>query len=205
MNQKDITNENENDIILEVIQGNKKSEEILYNKYKSFIWNYIKNKYPYNNDINDDVSDIIIKIFDRIEQYDSEKSKFSTWISTITKNHMIDKWRCSINSPHNTFNQISLDSVGDNDKINYDEQYYTTTLLHKNYQYGVSFTDNFESIDTLKHLSKQISSTDYTLLEMKYLQGYDYKEIGEEFNLTSTTVSNRVNYIKTKLKNKNTI
>jgi DNA-directed RNA polymerase specialized sigma24 family protein len=35
---------------------------------------------------------------------------------------------------------------------------------------------------------------------MKYVQGYDYNEIGKEFNLTSSTISNKVNYIKTKLK-----
>jgi len=35
---------------------------------------------------------------------------------------------------------------------------------------------------------------------MKYVQGYGYNEIGQEFNLTSVTVSNKVNYIKSKLK-----
>jgi DNA-directed RNA polymerase specialized sigma24 family protein len=35
---------------------------------------------------------------------------------------------------------------------------------------------------------------------MKYVQGYDYCEIGQEFNISSNTASNRVNYIKTKLK-----
>jgi DNA-directed RNA polymerase specialized sigma24 family protein len=38
---------------------------------------------------------------------------------------------------------------------------------------------------------------------MKYLQGYDYNEIGKEFNVSSSTVSNKVNYIKTKLKKQN--
>jgi DNA-directed RNA polymerase specialized sigma24 family protein len=35
---------------------------------------------------------------------------------------------------------------------------------------------------------------------MKYVQGYNYCEIGKEFNTTSSTISNKVNYIKTKLK-----
>ena len=38
---------------------------------------------------------------------------------------------------------------------------------------------------------------------MKYIGGYSHCEIGKEFNLTSSTVSNRINYIKTKLKKKN--
>jgi DNA-directed RNA polymerase specialized sigma24 family protein len=49
-------------------------------------------------------------------------------------------------------------------------------------------------------ISTQISPNDFALLDMKYVQGYDYKEIGSEFQLTSSTVSNKINYIKTKLK-----
>jgi RNA polymerase sigma factor (sigma-70 family) len=61
----------------------------------------------------------------------------------------------------------------------------------------------FENCSSLNHISNQLSPSDYTLLDMKYVQGYDYCEIGKEFNLTSNTVSNRVNYLKTKLKKNN--
>ena len=45
-----------------------------------------------------------------------------------------------------------------------------------------------------------MSLPDFTLLDMKYNQGFTYDEIGQEFNLTSNTISNRVNYIKGKVR-----
>jgi RNA polymerase sigma factor (sigma-70 family) len=61
----------------------------------------------------------------------------------------------------------------------------------------------FENNSSISYISTQISPQDFTLLDMKYVQGYDYCEIGKEFNVTSSTISNRVNYIKTKLKKNN--
>ena len=43
------------------------------------------------------------------------------------------------------------------------------------------------------------------MLQMKYIDGFNYKEIGEKFNITSSTVSNKINYIKTILKKNNII
>jgi DNA-directed RNA polymerase specialized sigma24 family protein len=46
----------------------------------------------------------------------------------------------------------------------------------------------------------QFTLTDCAFLNMKYSLGYNYDEIGTEFNISSNTVSNRVNYLKTKAK-----
>jgi DNA-directed RNA polymerase specialized sigma24 family protein len=35
---------------------------------------------------------------------------------------------------------------------------------------------------------------------MKYGEGYDYKDMEKEMGVSSTTISNRVNYVKSKLK-----
>lgn len=63
--------------------------------------------------------------------------------------------------------------------------------------------DSFDNKSTLSYLSSQLSLDDYMMLDMKYNQGYNYTEIGKQFNLSSTTVCNRVNYIKTKLREDN--
>ena len=80
--------------IQNILNGDKLAENTLYNKYKSIVENYIKTKYSssYNED---NVSDIMIKIFANLAKFDSKKSKFSSWVLNITKNHMIDVWRTS--------------------------------------------------------------------------------------------------------------
>ncbi|MFW6243176.1 MAG: sigma-70 family RNA polymerase sigma factor, partial [bacterium] len=125
------------------------------------------------------------------------KSKYISWVYTITKNYIIDKWRCSSNTFELSGNlSISLEN---NDIV---DDYYSNNMLYNNNVYTTSTsTFDFETNSTVNFISKQLTPKDYTMLDMKYVQGYNYDEIGKEFNVTSTTVSNRVNYIKTKLKN----
>ena len=163
------------------MNGNQVAQRIIYDKYKKVIYNFIKSKYKHYPDIDDDISEIIIKVFLNLKNYDESKSEFKTWVITISKNYMIDKWRCS-----NELLQSTTLSSENNEQIVYNN--YTTT------------NTEFENNNSINFISSQLSSSEYILLDMKYLQGYNYNEIGQEFNLTSNTVSNKVNYIKTKIK-----
>jgi RNA polymerase sigma factor (sigma-70 family) len=193
------------------LNGNLRAEGILYEKYQKSVKNFLKKKYSSYNDLDDDVSEILIKVFMNLQNFDSSKSKFRTWVFTIAKNHMVDKWR-------NT--TISL--TGSNTNCVY--SYSTTTCgadIGSNNSFitsnntsaidvGSSFTTSncsadyeFENCSSINFISDQISAQDFTMLDMKYVQGYSYNEIGSEFNVTSSTISNKVNYIKTKLKKNN--
>jgi len=88
--------------------------------------------------------------------------------------------------------------------------YITSTNASSIMDAGSTFTTSnccagieFENCSSINYISDQITPQDFTLLDMKYVQGYDYNEIGAEFDVTSSTISNRVNYIKTKLKKNN--
>lgn len=191
--------------------GNQKAQKILYDKYKKIVKDFISKKYSLYHDLDDDVSEIMIKVIMGINTFDNTKSKFKSWVFSITKNHMIDMWRC------NTASFTSINSIGSytisNDclTLNNNGCYVTTdtTLSINNSPTHNSFTTTcgtdieFENCSSVNYISEQLSPKDFTLLDMKYVQGYDYGEIGKEFNVTSSTISNRVNYIKTKLKKNN--
>ena len=49
-------------LINKIKGGDRKSEEFLYDKYRKIITRYIVNKYPFNYETDDDVSDILIGI-----------------------------------------------------------------------------------------------------------------------------------------------
>ena len=38
------------------------------------------------------------------------------------------------------------------------------------------------------------------MISLKYIQGYNYKEIAKEYNITATTALNKTNYAMKKLK-----
>lgn len=190
-------------LIQSILDGDEKSEKVLYNKYRKIVEDYLKSKYPNNSNIDDDVSEILIKIFMSLPSYNFKKSKFKSWVFTIAKNHMIDKSR-TFDVLCNTF---TLDDVNGTITVNNnDEEYYsssTTNLSPENINasYTTSYITDFENCDAVNHIFNQVESCDFTLLNMKYSEGYNYNEIGMEFNMTSNTISNRVNYVKSKIKN----
>lgn len=151
--------------------------------------------------------------------FDPAKSKFKSWVISIARNYMIDKWRCN-QLQCGGIGTITLCSdpqytvtVGYNGQVSSGDVFYNTSeVTFTSSNAGINgfvalnntFTAcdgiNFENCSSLNYISQQMSTQDYTLLDMKYMQGYDYCEIGKEFNLSSDTVSNRVNYLKTKIK-----
>jgi RNA polymerase sigma factor (sigma-70 family) len=208
------TGESKKDIVLirDILEGNRESYQILYDRYKKTITDFIKKKYSIYYDIEDDVSEILIKVFMNIHTYDSKKSKFKSWVLSIAKNHMIDRWRSGTITITNgdesfTINSCNTVSFDCNYSCDMGSMSFDTTNLEA---INSTFTTSnccgeieFENTSAVSYIADQISAVDFTLLDMKYVQGYNYDEIGSEFNLTSSTISNRVNYIKTKLKNGN--
>ncbi len=175
-----------------ILDGNQEAQKILYDRYIKIVKDFLLSKYSNYIDIDDDVSEILIKVFLKFDTYDSTKSKFKSWVFSIAKNYMIDKWRSNCN---NIFTS-SIPNENTNASVSYDNCSFNTSCVSMG-------SIDFENTSTLNFLSTQISTCDYTLLNMKYIQGYNYEEIGSEFNITSNTVSNRINYIKTKLKKNN--
>lgn len=199
-------------LIQEILDGNPRAQEILYEKYTKSINNFLKEKYTSYNDFDDDVAEIMIKVFMKLESFDSKKSKFRSWVYSIAKNHMIDKWRSNtITLTGNSTGVITVSSDGgSNFDIANSGGYITSTTTSDAILNTSTFTTSnccagldFENCSSINFISNQITPEDYTLLDMKYVQGYDYNEIGTEFNVTSSTISNRVNYIKSKLKKNN--
>lgn len=191
------------------MSGNLTAQKELYKKYKKIVTDFIRNKYN-SCELDDDVSEIMIKVILSLSTFDSQKSKFKSWVLSIAQNYMIDKWRCGVVLHSSPEYSQSYNSGGEYDGINlsnsmpeWTNTIVTCTTISSNNLLTVSNNCDFENCDSISHISSQISSTDYTLLDMKYVQGYEYCEIGKEFNISSNTASNRVNYLKTKLKKNN--
>ena len=168
-------------LIQGIKKGNSVAEKLLYDKYKEDLEKYININYPNNCDLEDDVAEILIKVFENIKQYDKKRGKVVTWIHNVAKNHMIDKSRKMVNNP--------ILASYSNDDLNF-----TTASVQPD--------ESFENRDTLSFISNRIGIKDFHLLSMKFGEGYDYKEMESEMKVSSSTLSNRVNYVKSKLKKK---
>ena len=188
------------------MDGNQIAQETLYKRYRKIVKDFILSKYNTYYDIDDDVSEVLIKVFMNISEFQEHKAKFKSWVLTICTNYMIDKWRCTATCcttilPANT--NITLTSCNYNAGGCFNDTFTVnnTSISALNNGTAVNATScTFENANAVNFISSQISPSDFALLDMKYIQGYNYKEIGNEFQLTSSTVSNKINYIKTKLK-----
>jgi RNA polymerase sigma factor (sigma-70 family) len=181
-----------------VKNGDKKSEEKFYKKYRTLLKKYVKYKCnSSNDDIDDNVSEILIKVFQKIPLYDKNKSSFNTWVITIAKNHMIDQSR----KVTTTYSNIDFNAVN-----TFNTSSYLTSSISMDCNTtftncsGFNLDTTFENNDTLNFISNKIGVKDFHLLNMKYSEGYDYNEMGKEMGVSSTTISNRINYVKGKLK-----
>ena len=169
------------DIAEELINGvinlDKKSEVIFYEEYKCRIRAFILNKYFDYDDVEDDVSEILAKLFKNMSKYDANVGSFDSWVFSIVKNYMIDKFRRIKKGGY----EISLSDI---------------TIQPS----AISYLVDYETENYLNYYTDSLSLVDSTLLNMKYVQGFTYEEIGQEFNWSSSTASNKVNHIKSKLK-----
>lgn len=194
-------------LIQNILEGDKKSEQILYEKYKKILTDFLKNKYPQNSNYEDDISEILIKVFLSLPKYKPDKSQFKTWVFTIAKNYMIDKFKCVCNV-NECYNTINLSDMNDTITVN-NQSAITSNNVTYNYESSYSNTtsisdlNNFDNMISINYISDQLESCDFSFLNMHYVYGYTYSEIGSEFNTSSNTISNRVNYIKNKLKKNN--
>ncbi len=109
-----------------------------------------------------------LKIWDKIDTYDEEKSSLFTWMATIARNNAIDQRR--LVSYANNEKTESLDTTV------YD---YNTSILHT------------DGIDTSKLLSA-LDTKYMTVLDMMYLQGYTQSEISRELEIPLGTVKTRI-------------
>lgn len=215
-----MTEKDTEDVILiqNISNGNRQAEEQFFKKYQKIVKDFLRNKFStlQPDDLDDCVQMILIKVFENLKMYDADKSSVKTWVLVIAKHFMIDTYRKSSTTFTSTFNNCGIsisNNAAQNLTFNGESTAWATggntnasnvTLSISN---TASFTASnnveFENCDAINYISSQISPTDYGLLNMKYMQGYSHCEIGKEFNLTSSTVSNRINYIKTKLKKQN--
>lgn len=165
-----------------------KANNELYSFYTNEIKKHIKKKFKLSNvDCEDLTSDTLIKVLTNILEYDYDKSTFKTWVLTIAENTAINHTKKLSNRvEHFIYNHIE-----DIDKQNFIE---IPSLEN--------FEEKFANDNTLNYITSSLDKDAKNMIEMKYMEGYSHNEIGKFYSLTSSTVSNKINYTKSKLNKK---
>lgn len=73
----------------------KQDFEDVYAEYKDKVSRYVRGKIANIHDAEDVVSDVFVKVLNRLSEFDENKASLSTWIYTITRNTVTDYFRTS--------------------------------------------------------------------------------------------------------------
>jgi RNA polymerase sigma-70 factor (ECF subfamily) len=158
------------ELILEITQkGRSDLFGQLYDRYSNKVYRKCMG-FAKDHDIAQDmVQDVFIKVFDQLQKFQG-KSRFSTWLYTITYNFCVEYYRR--NSKH-TFTDIN------NQPDEIDETEEERALLQTR-------------SDKLKKALKKISADDREILVMKYRDQVPIREIMDALNISESAVKMRL-------------
>ena len=68
-------------------------KEALYREYSGKVYGYIRSRISDTQIVEDLVSDVFVKIYEKLHSFDESRASLSTWIYTIARNTLTDYFR----------------------------------------------------------------------------------------------------------------
>lgn len=151
--------------------------EILYERYSSKIFGKALTILKEESLAQDATQDIMMKILLNLSKFGG-KSKFSTWVYSITYNFCIDFVRKRKKDKSQYYEDVSefedvVDEIDDKEILQV-------------------------RLERLKLIMEKIPADDKSILMMKYLDGMSIKEIGETINKTESAIKMKIKRAKMK-------
>jgi len=141
----------------------------------------------------DFIQDVIIKVYEKIHTY-KPNFEFETWVSKITKNHMIDFTR-----KKTVFKMVddsiksSCNRSHDGEDVNYEDIFVDDSNNEKENQDHNCIILN----EIIKH--SKFKPIEIEILKMRFIKEMMYEQIAEELMIPIGTAKVTINRIKKKL------
>lgn len=154
--------------------------EKIYNEYFPKIYNYIFYRLMSREDTEELVSEVFLKVVGNLEQFDSEKAQFKTWIYRIAQNTLIDFYRTR--KPEASLDDENVD-----------------------WEPSVDFEAQLESITSPKRRAiyqalTKLKERERMIIYYRFFEGYTNREIAKLLQMNESTVGTVLNRVLKKLK-----
>lgn len=151
----------------------------LYDHYSPTLYGII-HRIVKQEDVSEEVlQDAFVKIWDKIDTYDSGKGRLFTWMLNITRNLAIDKLRSK------EFTYTGKTDRLDNTVSSVSPDLYVEQQMK---DHGL--------INLLRHLSPE----QQMIVDLIYFKGYTHSEVAKEFDMPLGTVKTRLRAALVKLR-----
>lgn len=159
----------------ELIESLKKGEDpayrYLYDHYAASLYGVILQVIPQKEVANDLLQEVFVKIYKKIDFYESEKGRLFTWMMQITRNTAIDKARSK----------------------DFKNKKKTQPLSNSENQSSIPFSEfPYMNHIGLEKVLEVLDTHHREIINFAYFKGYTQKEISEELDIPLGTVKTRV-------------
>lgn len=151
-------------------------KEKLYRDFYGKVYGYILSKTQNEQDAQDIAADVFLKVYEKLDTFDENKGSVSTWIYTITRNTLTDRFRT-----RKTFAEIP-ENLAQDDSI----------------EDGIC---NNEMLEELAKALEELEERERDIIVLRYYSGKTLKEIAEQMDISYAYVKILQNKALKKLKN----
>lgn len=174
-----------NGLVRRCVSGEASAWEEIVLQYSRRIYNICYRFAGSPTDAEDLTQDVFIRIYRTLDSFDSTKASFNTWVTTVTRNMLVDHFRKTKNDRATD----SLDSAPGEDE---DRQPLSEQLQDEN----PSPDKHLERRETKTMVHAALQKLSPELREaviLRDIQDMDYKEIAQALKVPEGTVKSRIN------------
>lgn len=131
--------------------------EQIYQEYYPKVFGYLRSRVERIQDAEDLAQTVFIKVYSKMDMFDSEKSSISTWIFNITRNTLIDHQRSMSFRNHDEIPETMTDDSED----------------------ALDGLINEESLERLADALEQLTDEERDLIIMHYYNNYTMLKIAD--------------------------
>ncbi|HEY4052227.1 MAG TPA: sigma-70 family RNA polymerase sigma factor [Terriglobales bacterium] len=172
-------------LVRRCVAGDAAAWEEIVQKYHRRIYNICYRFAGSGNDADDLTQEVFIKMYRTLNTYDVERGAFMTWVTTITRNLLVDHFR-----------KTKQERMTDSLDATASEHEDTTPLSEKIPDHGPGPEVGVQSRETGETVHQALQKLSPELREaviLRDLQDMDYREIATVLRVPEGTVKSRIN------------
>ncbi len=178
-------------LVRRCVAGDSAAWEEIVQQYHRRIYNLCYRFAGSTDDAQDLAQEVFVKIYRTLASFDSEKASFVTWVTTVTRNLLVDHFR-----------KGKYDRITDSLETPIGEADDGLALGDQIQDRGQSPHDRLQSRETRELVHKALLKLSPELREaviLRDLQDMDYREIAQVLKVPEGTVKSRINRGRTEL------
>jgi len=172
----------EDNIIFKCQNGDAIAFSSIVEEYQQFVYNLAMKMLNDVGDAEDLVQDVFVKVWNSIKLYSAEKSKFSTWLFSITSRTCLDQLRKRKSIVTASGEQLSE--------------------YHNIQQSAADKLEDRDAVRLIKTLSDSLTPTQKLVFVLRDLEGYEVSEVVAVSGLTEKQIKDNLYLARKSIKAK---